>query len=86
VLLLAALAYWILQYTILHAPGGNPVLAAAVGRDFKGKFSLFAYAAAIALSPFMRWASCAIYVLVAIVWLVPDPRIERALATEHLVE
>lgn len=80
VLLLAALAYWILQTAILRTPGGNSVLAAAIGRDLKGKASLILYAAAVGLSFVSRAAACAIYVLVALVWLIPDPRIERALA------
>src|SRR5436190_15161024 len=55
VLLMAAIAYYILQQTILHAPGGNPVLAAAIGRDLKGKLSPVIYAAAIALSFVHQW-------------------------------
>ena len=80
VLLMAAVAYYALERTILRAPGGNPVLASAIGRDLKGKLSLVCYAAAIGLSFVNRWIACAIYVLVALVWLVPDRRIERAMA------
>jgi uncharacterized membrane protein len=80
VLWLAALAFSILQTAILRVPGGNRVLAAAIGRDLKGKASLFLYAAAVALSFVSRESACAIYVFVALVWLIPDPRIERALA------
>jgi uncharacterized membrane protein len=80
VLWLAALAFSILQTAILRVPGGNRVLAAAIGRDLKGKASLFLYAAAVALSFVNRESACAIYVFVALVWLIPDPRIERALA------
>jgi len=80
VMLLSAIAYWILQYTILRAPGGSAVLAAAIGGDFKGKISPVLYLAAIPLSYVSQWIACGIYVLVAAMWLVPDRRIERALA------
>jgi uncharacterized membrane protein len=83
VLLFAALAYFLLEIAILRAPGGNPVLAAAIGRDLKGKVSLFLYIAAVALSFLSREAACAIYVLVALIWLIPDPRIERAFSGER---
>jgi len=55
-------------------------LGRAVGRDFKGLISLFVYVVAIALSFINPWISCALYVFVAIMWFIPDPRIERALA------
>lgn len=80
VLLMAAIAYYLLQAAILRAPGGNPVLARAVGHDWKGKLSPVAYVSAIGLSFSHRWIACAIYVLVALVWLIPDRRIERAIA------
>jgi uncharacterized membrane protein len=79
-LLLAALAFLVLQITILRAPGGNPVLAAAIGGDLKGKGSLYLYASAVAVSFVSREIACGIYVLVALIWLIPDPRIERALS------
>jgi uncharacterized membrane protein len=78
VLLMAGLAYYILQQTILSAPGGNAVLAAALANDLKGKGSLVIYVAAIALSFLSQWVACALYVLVALFWLIPDRRIERA--------
>jgi len=81
-LLLSGLAYSLLQIAILRAPGGNRVLADAIGRDFKGKTSLILYSAAVALSFLSRTAACAVYVFVALIWLIPDPRIERALATQ----
>ena len=81
VLLMSAVAYLILQQTILRAPGGNPVLAAAIGRDLKGKLSAVLYAGAIALSFISPWIASAIYVLVALIWLIPDRRIERVLAS-----
>ncbi|MEI8197440.1 MAG: TMEM175 family protein [Phycisphaerae bacterium] len=77
VMLAASVAYWILQQAILHVPGGNAVLAAALGRDVKGKISPLIYAAAIGLSFVNPWIACALYVLVALIWLVPDRRIER---------
>jgi uncharacterized membrane protein len=80
VLLMSAIAYWILQQAILRSPGGNPVLASAVGRDRKGKLSPVIYAAAIPLSFFNQWIACGLYVLVALIWLIPDRRIERAFA------
>jgi uncharacterized membrane protein len=77
VLLFAALAYYVLQLTILHAPGGNPVLAEAVGSDWKAKLSLIIYVAAIGLCFVSQWIACALYAVVALIWLVPDRRIER---------
>jgi uncharacterized membrane protein len=86
VLLLSAIAYSILQRSILRAPGGNPVLAAAIGRDVKGKISPIVYAAAVALSYVNRWISCSLYVLVAVMWLVPDRRIEHVVASNAAPE
>jgi len=80
VLLLAALAYLNLQRAILRAPGGNPTLAAALGRDLKGKLSLVSYLVAIPLSFVSAWLAYAIYVLMALIWLVPDRRIERRIS------
>jgi uncharacterized membrane protein len=79
VLLMAAIAYWILTVTIINEEGRDSLLARAVGRDLKGKLSPVAYAAAIALSFVNHWIAAAIYILVALVWLVPDRRIERVL-------
>ncbi|MGA2017774.1 MAG: TMEM175 family protein [Opitutaceae bacterium] len=80
VLLMAAIAYFVLQTAIIARQGEGSVLARAVGRDLKGKASPALYAVAIAAAFFHPWLSQAIYVLVALVWLVPDRRIERALA------
>ena len=80
VLLMAAIAYFILQTAIIARQGEGSVLARAVGRDLKGKASPALYAVAVAAAFFRPWLSQAIYVLVALVWLVPDRRIERALA------
>jgi uncharacterized membrane protein len=77
VLLMAGVAYVILQAAILRAPGGNKVLAEAIGRDVKGKSSAVFYAVAIAASFYNAKVACGIYVFVALMWLVPDPRIEK---------
>src|SRR5262249_11400638 len=77
VLLLAAIAYYILVRTILAAPGGNSALAEAIGRDRKGKISPLIYLAAIPLAYVSPWIANGLYVLVAMIWLVPDRRIER---------
>lgn len=80
VLLMAALAYWILQRTIIREHGRESLLARAMGRDFKGNISLVIYVAAIGLSFVSSWIAGALYLLVAILWLVPDRRIERLIA------
>ena len=77
VLLCAAIAYYILVRALLALHGSKSVLAAALGSDFKGKISIVLYLVAIALSLINNWIGFAIYVLVAIMWLVPDKRIER---------
>ncbi len=77
VLLMAAIAYYILQCTILAAPGGNQVLADAIGNDWKGKISPILYVLAIPLSYVSPWIANGLYVLVALLWLVPDRRIEK---------
>jgi uncharacterized membrane protein len=79
VLLMSGVAFTILLRSILSMPGGNPRLAAAVGRDLKGKLSLLLYAAAIGLAFVNPWLSDALYVAVALIWLVPDRRIENEL-------
>jgi uncharacterized membrane protein len=79
VLLMAAIAYWILQRTIIAAQGDTSVLAIAVGSDLKAKLSQLCYAIAIPSAFFHEWISGGLYVLVALMWLVPDRRIERVL-------
>jgi uncharacterized membrane protein len=79
VLLLAGVSYLILQRSIIAAEGEDSRLAAAIGRDIKGKVSAVMYAAAIPLSFVHVVAADAIYVLVALLWLVPDPRLARRL-------
>ena len=80
VLLLAAIAYFILQNVIIAQQGRDSKLAKSIGRDFKGKLSPVLYAAGIAVSFFAPWISCCLYVLVALMWLIPDRRIERVVA------
>jgi uncharacterized membrane protein len=77
VLLCAAIAYYILQSRILRRLGPNSKLAHSLGRDWKGKLSPVAYASAILLSFVNPWISNALYIGVALIWLMPDPRIER---------
>lgn len=76
VLLGAAVAYTILQRTIIARQGAESKLAAALGRDLKGKVSPLFYIAAIPLAFVNQWISDALYVAVALIWLVPDRRIE----------
>jgi uncharacterized membrane protein len=80
VLLLAGVAYFILTRALIAYHGRDSTLANALGRDFKGKVSLVFYGVAIPLSFVNPWIACALYVLVAVMWLIPDRRIERALA------
>jgi uncharacterized membrane protein len=72
----SAIAYFILQSTIIKDQGESSRLAAAVGRDMKGKVSPLLYLAGIAFTPLNRWISLACYVFVALMWLIPDRRIE----------
>ncbi len=79
ILLMAAIAYWLLQRSIIADQGEKSLLAAAVGRDLKGKLSPLFYAGAVLLAFVDTRLSQALYVLVALMWLVPDRRIMRAL-------
>lgn len=82
VLLMSAIAYWILQRTILAKHGKNSVLAKALGKDIKGKISPILYTTAIIASFYEEWVAGAIYVIVALMWLVPDSRIEKTLISK----
>jgi uncharacterized membrane protein len=84
VLLLAAIAYWVLQQTIIAAEGDNSVLKSAIGGDWKGKLSPLVYLAAIASTFWVQWVAQALYVLVALIWLIPDRRIENALKQKEI--
>jgi uncharacterized membrane protein len=79
VLLAAAIAYLVLQGAIVAAQGPDSRLAAAIGSDLKGKISPLLYTTAIALAFVREWVADALYVIVALMWLVPDPRIESRL-------
>jgi uncharacterized membrane protein len=81
VLLSAAIAYTILVRALLSLHGSQSLLATALGSDFKGKISIVLYVAGIALSLVNNWIGFAMYVFVAIMWLVPDKRIERRVGT-----
>ena len=78
--LMAAIAYYILQRTIIASQGEGSRLAAALGRDLKGKASPVLYAGGIVLANPLRWAALGLYVVVALMWLVPDRRIEASRA------
>ena len=79
VLLMAAIAYWVLQQTLIASEGSASVLKSAVGGDWKGKLSPLLYLAAIASTFWVQWLALTLYVLVALLWLVPDRRIEHVL-------
>lgn len=77
VLLAAAIAYYILQTLLVRAAGENSVLATAIGSDLKGKLSPAIYIAGIGLTAVNRWLGIAAYTVVALIWLIPDRRVER---------
>jgi len=79
VLLMSAIAYWILQQLIIASQGPDSILKKAVGGDWKGKLSPVLYAVAIPLAFWRHWISMSLYVVVALIWLIPDRRIENAL-------
>jgi uncharacterized membrane protein len=79
VLLMASIAYWLLERAIIAEQGRDSVLAAAIGNDWKAKLSLMLYAAAVALAFVDQWIADAIYITVAVMWFIPDPRIEKQL-------
>ncbi len=77
VMLMSGIAYYILAHSLIKHHGTDSTLGRAVGSDFKGKISVVLYAAAIPLSFLFRWAALGIYIFVAVMWLVPDRRIEK---------
>ena len=83
-LLCPAIAYYILVRALLRHHEKDSPLARAIGDDFKGRVSALIYAVAIPLAFVRWWIACALYVVMAIVWLVPDRRIERALADQNM--
>jgi len=82
VLLLAATAYVVLEWALIRANGQTSLLAQAVGADRKGKISMLMYAAGIALAFVLPWASQVLYAAVALIWLIPDRRIEQVMPKE----
>lgn len=83
VLFMAAIAYWLLQHTIISSQGRDSLLKAAVGKDWKGRLSPLLYAIAIAVSFLSPWIAGGIYVVVALMWLVPDRRIANVLVSKE---
>jgi uncharacterized membrane protein len=81
VLLMSAIAYWILQQLIIASQGERSLLREAIGTDWKGKLSPITYLLAIPLAFVSPWISMGLYVFIALIWLVPDRRIERVLAS-----
>ena len=79
VLLMAAIAYYVLQRAVIAKQGRESLLALTIGKDWKAKLSLVLYVAAIPLSFAYSWMASALYVFVALLWLIPDRRIEKAL-------
>lgn len=79
ILLMNAVAYTILQKSIIQHEGEDSILLKAIGKDYKGKASLFLYLTAIGMTYFNEWISGGIYIFVALIWLIPDKRIERFL-------
>jgi uncharacterized membrane protein len=83
VLMMAGVAYYILSNTLVRFLGPNSTLAIAVGKDVKGKVSVVLYAVAVPLALLNRWIADGIYVFVALMWLVPDRRIESKLKSSR---
>ncbi len=79
VLLMAAVAYFILTKTLVRHQGADSKLAVAIGKDYKGKISVVVYVIALPLSFVLSWIAFALYILVACMWLIPDTRIEKVL-------
>jgi len=84
VLLMAAIAYYILQRAIIANQGPQSLLATAIGSDWKGKLSPALYLAAIPLAFASPWISSSLYMFVALIWLIPDRRIERVLTNRRI--
>ncbi len=83
VLFMAGVAYYILEQLLLRLHGNESTMARALGTDLKGKLSVVIYAVAIGLAFVHTWISLALYTLVAIIWLMPDKRIENKIAEEQ---
>ena len=83
VLLMAAIAYYLLQQCIIAVEGPDSVLKAAVGRDWKGKLSPLMYITAMVAALWAPWVAAILYIVAALIWFVPDRRVEHALAARH---
>jgi hypothetical protein len=83
VLLMAAIAWYVLQSAIMANEGSGSVLSRALGRDWKGRLSPLIYVGAITLAFVSSWIAIALYSFAAVLWLVPDRRIERALREDQ---
>ena len=83
VLFMAAIAYWVLQQSIIVSQGKDSLLARAVGKDLKGKLSPLIYVIAIIVAFFKPWISQCLYMAIALTWLIPDRRIEKVLAEQQ---
>ena len=83
VLLMAAVAYWVLQQLIIQSQGPESILREAVGGDWKGRLSPALYVLAILFAMRSPWVSQGLYALVALIWFIPDRRIERALSRQE---
>ena len=81
-LLMASIAYWTLQQTIIASQGSDSILRKAIGKDWKGKASIFIYLGAIFAAFWLQWVAQFLFVLVAAAWLIPDQRIESVLVTK----
>ena len=86
VLLMSACAYTVLTKVLVAEHGKDSLIARGLGSDFKGNISLAIYVVAIAISYWQRWIACALYALVAAIWLVPDRRFERLLEERRKAE
>lgn len=83
VLLGSALAYTILTIVLIRSHGNTSALGKAIGADTKGRISLFCYLTALAVSGYASWMAYSLYILVAVIWLIPDRRIERAITKKN---
>ena len=79
VLLMAAIAYWVLQHLIIKSEGSDSIVKRAIGTDWKGRLSPLAYLIAIVIAPWSTWLPQALFIGAALVWLIPDRRIENQL-------
>ena len=83
VLLMAAIAYYLLEQTIIGTQGPDSILKKAIGRDWKGKLSPVLYLVAIVATLYSPWISAAVFVAAALIWLIPDRRIENVLPRDE---